>query len=78
MLFTASQKRLRFHNNFLHLTDNNDALNKVENEKIIYVLALITTWSIHINFIAKNISSNLWLSSNLKDYLSHIDYCSTT
>ena len=49
------------------------------------------TWSIHIQFIVKKISSNLWLLSKLKKYLSlehrvqfyktyiqpHIDYCST-
>ena len=48
-------------------------------------------WSIHIQFIVKKISSNLWLLSKLKEYLSlehrvqsyktyiqpHIDYCST-
>ena len=76
----------------LHLTYNNDVLNSVENEKVLGVrIDNNLTWSIHINFIAKKISSNLWLLSKLKDYLStehrvqfykayiqpHIDYCST-
>ena len=92
MLITTSQKRLHLHNDILHLTYNNDVLNSVENEKVLGVrIDNNLTWSIHINFIAKKISSNLWLLSKLKDYLStehrvqfyktyiqpHIDYCST-
>ena len=92
MLITTSQKRLHLHNDILHLTYNNDVLNSVENEKVLGVrIDNNLTWSIHINFIAKKISSNLWLISKLKDYLStkhrvqfyktyiqpHIDYCST-
>ena len=76
----------------MHLTYNNDILNSVENEKVLGVrIDNNLTWSIHINFIAKKVSSNLWLLSKLKDYLStehrvqfyktfiqpHIDYCST-
>ena len=50
---------------------NNDVLNSVENEKVLGVrIDNNLTWSIHINFIAKKISSNLWLLSKLKDYLS--------
>ena len=92
MLITTSQKRLHLHNDILHLTYNNDVLNSVENEKVLGVrIDNNLTWSIHINFNAKKISSNLWLLSKLKDYLStehrvqfyktyiqpHIDYCST-
>ena len=92
MLITTSQKRLHLHNDILHLTYNNDVLNSVENEKVLGVrIDNNLTWSIHINFIAKKISSNLWLLSKLKDYIStehrvqfcktyiqpHIDYCST-
>ena len=92
MLITTSQKCLHLHNDILHLTYNNDVLNSVENEKVLGVrIDNNLTWSIHINFIAKKISSNLWLLSKLKDYLStehrvqfyktyiqpHIDYCST-
>ena len=71
MLITTSQKRLHLHNDILLLTYNNDALNSVENEKVLGVrIDNNLTWSIHINFIAKKISSNLWLLSKLKDYLS--------
>ena len=92
MLITTFQKRLHLHNDNLLLTYNNDALNSVENEKVLGVrIDNNLTWPIHINFIAKKISSNLWLLSKLKDYLStehrvqfyktyiqhHIDYCST-
>ena len=92
MLITTSQKRLHLHNDTLLLTYNNDALNSVENEKVIGVrIDNNLNWSIHIYFIAKKISSNLWLLSKLKDYLStehrvqcyetyiqpHIDYCPT-
>ena len=92
ILITISQKRLHLHYDILLLTYNNDALNSVENEKVLGVrIDNNLTWSIHINFIAKKISSNLWLLSKLKDYLftkhrvqfyktyiqPHIDYCST-
>ena len=92
MLIITSQKRLHLHNDILLLTYNNDALNSVENEKVLGVcIENNLIWSIHINFIAKKMSSNLWLLSKLKDYLStehrvqfyktyiqpHIDYCST-
>ena len=92
ILITTSQKRLHLHNDILHLTYNNDVLNSVENEKVLGVrIDNNLSWSIHINFIAKKISSNLWLLSKLKDYLStehrvqfyktyiqpHVDYCST-
>ena len=92
MLITTSQKRLHLNNDILHLTYNNDVLNSVDNENVLDVrIDNNLTWSIHINFIAKKISSNLWLLSKLKDYLSteyrvqfykiyiqpHIDYCST-
>ena len=92
MLITTSQKRPHLHNDILLLTYNNDALKSVENEKVLGVrIDNNLTWSIYINFIAKQISSNLRLLSKLKDYLSiehrvpfykayiqpHIDYCST-
>ena len=92
ILITTSQKRLHLHNDILHLTYNNDVLNSVENEKVLGVrIDNNLSWSIHIYFIAKKISSNLWLLSKLKDYLStehrvqfyktyiqpHVDYCST-
>ena len=54
MSITASQKRLHLHNDILLLTYNNDALNSVENEKVLGVgIDNNLTWSVHINFIAK-------------------------
>ena len=91
MLITASQKLLHLHNDVLHITYNNDVLNSVENEKVLGVrIDNNLTWSIHSILLLK-ISSNIWLLSKLKDYLSteqrvqiyktyiqpHIDYCST-
>ena len=71
MLIITSQKRLHLNNDILHLTYNNDVLNSVENEKVLGVhIDYNLTWSIHINCIAKKISSNLWLLSKSKDYLS--------
>ena len=71
MLITTSQWRFHLHNDILQLTYNNDALNSVENEKVLGVrIDNNLTWSIHINLIAKTISSNLWLLSKLKGYLS--------
>ena len=92
MLITTSQKRLHLHNSILNLTFNNDSLKNIDNDKVLGVyIDNNLTWSIHTQFIAKKISSNLWLLSRLKDYLSlehrvqfyktyiqpHIDYCST-
>ena len=92
MLITTSQKRLHLHNSILNLTFNNDSLKNIDNDKVLGIyIDNNLTWSIHTQFIAKKISSNLWLLSRLKDYLSlehrvqfyktyiqpHIDYCST-
>ena len=91
MLITPSQKCLHLHNSILNLTFNNDSLKNIENDKVLGVYIDNLTWSIDTQFIAKKISSNFWLLSRLKDYLSlehrvqfyktyiqpHIDYCST-
>ena len=92
MLITTLQKRLHLHDNILNLTFNNDTLKNVDNDKVLGVhIDNNLTWSIHIQFIVKKISSNMWLLSKLKEYLSlghrvqfyktyiqlHIDYCST-
>ena len=71
---------------------NNEILKNVENDKVLGVhIDNNITWTVHTEFIAKKIVSNLWLLSKLKEYLStehrvqfyktyiqpHIDYCST-
>ena len=94
MLITTSKKRLHLHNSILNLTFNKDtcSLKNIDNDKVLGVyIDNNLTWSIDTQFIAKEISSNFWLLSRLKDYLSiehrvqfyktyiqpHIDYCST-
>ena len=92
ILITTPQKRLHLQNSILHLTYNNDVLKNVQNDKVLGVhIDNNLTWTVHTEFIAKKISSNLWLLSKLKEYLStehrvqfyktylqpHIDYCST-
>ena len=87
-----SQKRLHLHDYVLNLTYNSDILKNVNNDKVLGVLIdKNLTWSIHMQSIAKKISSNLWLLSKLKEFFSlenrvqfyktyiqpHIDYCST-
>ena len=55
MLITTSQKRFHIHD-ILLLTYNNDVKDSVENEKVLGVrIDNNLTWSIHINFIDKNI-----------------------
>ena len=71
MLITTLQKRLHLHDNILNLTFNNDTLKNVDNDKVLGVhIDNNLTWSIHIQFIVKKISSNLWLLSKLIEYLS--------
>lgn len=92
MLITTHQKRLHLHNDIIHLSYNNNVLNTTESDKILGVhIDNNLTWSVHVDFISKKISKNLWLLSRLKDYLTtehrvqfyktyiqpHIDYCST-
>ena len=92
MLITTPQKRLHLQYNILHLTYNNEILKNIENDKVLgFHIDNNLTWTVHTEFIAKKIASNLWLLSKLKEYLStehrvqfyktyiqpHIDYCST-
>ena len=92
MLIITSKKRLRLHDYVLNLTYNSDISKNVNNDKALGVLIDNNlTWSIHMQSIAKKISSNLWLLSKLKEFSSlenrvqfyktliqpHIDYCST-
>ena len=71
MLITTSQKHLRLHDYVLNLNCNSDIIKNVNNDKVIGVLLNNNlTWSIHMQFIAKKISSNLWLLSKLKEFFS--------
>ena len=90
MLITTHQKRASLPNEQLSLTLNSVDLNMISNDKILGVIIDNNlTWSQHIDKICKKITSNLWLLSRIKDYLSrdhrvqfyktyiqpHIDYC---
>ena len=74
----------------LFLALNNENLNTINKDKILGVsIDNNLSWSSHIDQICKKISSNLWLLSRIKEYLSvehrtqfyktyiqpHIDYC---
>ena len=49
-------KRLPLHNDILRLTYNSDALNTVENEKVLGVrIDNNLTWSIHINLLLRKV-----------------------
>ena len=60
MLVTTSQKCLHLHNSILNLTFNNDSLKNIDNDKVLGIyIDNNLTWSIHTQFIAKKISSNV-------------------
>ena len=56
MFINTSQKRLHLHNDVLHLIYNNDALNIVENEKVLVVrIDNNLTWSVILILLLKNL-----------------------
>lgn len=90
MLITTKQKRAHLDNDLLHLTYNSAVLSNTSCDKILGVhIDNNLTWSTHIENISKKITSNIWLLSRIKDYLTekhrvqfyksyiqpHIDYC---
>ena len=90
MLITTHQRRAVLDSDELLLALNNENLNTINKDKILGVtIDNNLAWSSHINQICKKISSNLWLLSRIKEYLSvehrtqfyktyiqpHIDYC---
>ena len=92
MLLTTPQKRIHLNENTLKLTLNNEILTVVTSDKILGVhIDNNSTWTDHINAVAKKMVSNLWLLSRIKEYLStdqrvqfykayiqpHIDYCNS-
>ena len=71
MLITTPKKRLHLQYNILHLTYINEILKNIENDKVLGAhIDKNLTWTVHTEFIAKKIASNLWLLSKLKKYLS--------
>ena len=72
ILIYTSQKRLRLHDYVLNLTYNSDILKNGNNGKVLGVLIDNNlSWSIYMQSIAKKISSNLLLLSELKEF-SHL------
>ena len=68
---TTSQKCLHLHDYVLNLSYNSDILKNVNIDKVLGVLIDNNlTWSIRITSISKKISSDLWLLSKLKEFLS--------
>ena len=92
MLITTHQKRTSLTNDQLSLHLNNDELNMIMNDKVLgIIIDNNLTWSQHVDKVCKKITTNLWLLSRIKDYLTtsqriqfyktyiqpHIDYCNT-
>ena len=64
ILITTSQLRIRLHDYVLNITYNSDILQNVNNDKGLGVLIDDNiTWLIHMQSIAKNISSNMYVVS---------------
>ena len=91
MLITTYQKRQRLSREELVLKFNTDSLSMITTDKILGVyINNNLTWSDHIKHLTKKISSNIWLLSKIKKFLSqahrvqfyksyiqpHIDFCS--
>lgn len=92
MLITTYQKRTSLINGQLSLHLNDSELNMITHDKVLgIVIDNNLTWSQHVDKVCKKITSNLWLLSRIKDFLTtshriqfyktyiqpHIDYCNT-
>ena len=90
MLVTTNQKRQRLNNANLKLNYVDESLQTVSSDKILGVFVDNNLmWSDHVKHLTKKISSNIWLLSKLKHFLSqahrvqfyksyiqpHIDFC---
>ena len=90
MLIATTQKRGKLSDDSLDLLFKDVTLQMRSYDKILGVYVDNNlTWSFHINFITKKISSYLWLLSRIKEYLSienrvkfyksyvqpHLDFC---
>ena len=70
MLVTSNQKRQRLPNGNLDLKFNNESLNMISNDKILGVFVdNDLSWSDHIKYQSKKISSSTWLLSKIKKIL---------
>ena len=90
MLITTHQKRTYLDVKEINLALNGENLTMISNDKVLGIfIDNNLTWKNHIDHICKKISSNVWLLSRIKQYLSlnhriqfykayiqpHIDYC---
>ena len=90
MFVTTNQKRHRLDNDKLKLFYNDEELQAIDNDKILGVFVDNNlTWSGHVKHVTKKITSNIWLLSKIKAFLSkehrvqfyksyiqpHIDFC---
>lgn len=70
MLITTRQKRSRINGN-LQIYLNNTQVSTVSNEKVLgVVIDNNLTWAEHVSKMAKKMSTNIWLMSKIKYYLS--------
>ena len=71
MLLTSRQKRTIFTGKVLSLNFDNVELQLTNNDKVLWVyIDENFIWNTHFTYVSKNVSSNLWLLSQIKDYLS--------
>ena len=90
MLITTHQKRASLNITEINLHLNGENLSMISKDKVLgIVIDNNLTWKNHIEHICRKISSNIWLLSRIKQYLSlehriqfykayiqpHIDYC---
>ena len=77
MLITSRQKRQNLLKSVLSLTYNDIDIRMSTCDKIlgVYVDENLL-WNEHFNHISKKLSTNLWLLSNIRSFLSNINYCS--
>lgn len=90
MLVTTSQKRSKLNDETLSLLYKDATLQMISFDKILGVYVDNNlSWSFHVNFLTKKISSYLWLLSKIKGFLSvenrvkfykayiqpHLDFC---
>lgn len=70
MLITTPQRRCRIEDN-LHISLNGEQLTTVSNEKVLGVqIDNNLSWGEQISKVVKKMSTNIWLLSKIKNYLS--------
>ena len=66
MLVTTNQKRQRLDEEILDLKFNEESLSMTSNDTILGVFVdKNLTWSDHIRYLSKNITSSIWIHSKI-------------